>query len=848
MALLGMSANMRCNGYFPGYHSTRDLVLGTEGSSWTSSNGNSELKNDCYQIGSLPLSSTCHLLGFNKEVLKQTILKHEAIFRDQKQRELMDEIKRNELHKHNLRLETSWSSSSLYYSQSMPQLAGQSSVLIGKSIPLASVQEKSRQLCPNPAPTAIKESLKDSKLSESSYRKVGKKILDLQLPADEYIDSEGESFENERIMKQAPLSTDNLNGISQVVYKIDAKPYGVNSNGFTDLNLPFKLEESVVKSDDLGGQIHHGNYTFHDMPRRMALGSHNLPNDAIQNLNKRQDLEACSDVPLPNQGKKQGWLSSGKNDGGFGSLAKFNNTERLGPSSASCSSAPYQLVSEADMTTSGISPALLWKSIKPGPSLDCQSYIMNRNSRSILLDLPSVSANDINSSDKQVSSSATHELGKYVNGSKDVGTYKNINLNIMPAGYSDTAAFQSIRITGEKDEFQDSTCIESFLLTPYKSGYVHSDLKLNKVEKSNSKRDKILAIDLNGKPHSSKICENLPKNQLIEEIKKISDVNSPSFHEPDIGEQTPGREHFLGNEKKRHKHFDLNSCMDEGENMAIDTDLHAPESPENKECSPPRGESDENHLEMPLQLAGEEDPEVQEEQAKTAAEALVSISGVIAQNGVQMTTCPSSEYFVSSSLHWFAGIVSTIVDHLESEVKVDFNGTIKDLEDFLPADFDYFEFMSLNLTKTKDLDCCHKSSGQKGQEGGSTSPTQPRKCRANKGRRGKDFQSEILPSLASLSRYEVTEDLQTIGGLVEAARTNSTTGYLKSAGRNVLARGRRKSSASASNITDLLLKLKELNNITEIDMEKRGIISWGKICRKRRGQRTPTSKPHFIFS
>ncbi|TKY73342.1 hypothetical protein E2542_SST02094 [Spatholobus suberectus] len=328
MALLGMSANRQCNDYFPGYHSPMDLVFGAEGSTWTSSNSNSERKNDCYQIDSLPLSSTCHLLGYNKELLKQTILKHEAIFRDQihelhriyqKQRELMDGIKRIELHKHSLRLETSSSSSSLYYSQNLPWLTSQSSFLNAEGIqlPLASMQEKSRQLCctpapaPAPAPTAIKESLKDPKLSGSTYRTVGKKILDLQLPADEYIDSEGESCENERVIKEPPLSTYTLNGMSKVVYNTDEKPYGPNSNGFTDLNLPFKLEEETgVKSHDFGASIHRRNVTFHDMPGKMTLGSHYLPNDVIQNLKRKQDLEGCSDPSLPNQGEKHGWLPS----------------------------------------------------------------------------------------------------------------------------------------------------------------------------------------------------------------------------------------------------------------------------------------------------------------------------------------------------------------------------------------------------------------------------------------------------------------------------------------------------------------------------------------------------------
>ncbi|XP_029129275.1 uncharacterized protein LOC109808321 [Cajanus cajan] len=915
MALLGMSANMRCNGYFPEYYSTGDNVFGAEGSTWISSNGNGECKNDRYQIGSLPLS-TCHLLGYNKELLKQTILKHEAIFRDQihelhriyqKQRELMDEIKRIELHKHSLRLETPSSSSSLYYSQSLPWLTSQSSVINaeGNQLPLASVQERSRQLCPThaSAPTSIKESLKDPKLSVSTFRKVGKKLLDLQLPADEYIDSEGESCENERVIKEPPLSTYTLNGISKVVYSTDVKQYGTIFNGFSDLNLPFKLEEETgVKSDDFGASIHHRNYTFHDMPGRMTLGSHSFPNDVIQNLKRKQNLESCSDSPLPNQGEKHGLLpigsSAGKNDSNLDSLAKFNDIESvskklkqvnncpcfhsmhqivprprtedpagthdpttgawLEPSYTSCTCAPGQLVSEPDMKSSGISPSMLWKSSTSGPNLDGQNYLLNSSfcSRSNPVDLLSISTDDLNSFDNRGSSSAGHEFRKCVKDSEYVGTTKNINLNIMPAGFSDTtaAAFQSIRIAREEDKLQDSrlpwhkakvpkgkpneenqtsTHIDSSLMNPCKSGCVHSDLNFCKVVKSDLCRDKILAFDLNGKPQASKVFQSLSKNHWIEEIKKVSNVNSPCDSDPDTGKQAPAGI------------LDLNSCMNEDENMLIDIDLQAPASPENKECSPPRGESDENQLEMPLQLAGKEDPEAQEEQAKTAAEALFSISEAVANN---VTTCPSSESFVSSSLHWFAGIVSTVVDHSESVVKMDFNCTIKDLEDFLPADFDYFEFMSLNLPDTKDLDYCYKSSDQNEQEGGSTSPTQPRKCRANRRRRGNNFQSEILPSLASLSRYEVTEDLQTIGSLVEASKTHSATGCLRSAGRNVLARGKRRSCAAASNITHLLLNLKQLNINTEIGIEKRGFISWGKSCKKRRGKRFPSSKPHFIFS
>jgi hypothetical protein len=311
---------------------------------------------------------------------------------------------------------------------------------------------------------------------------------------------------------------------------------------------------------------------------------------------------------------------------------------------------------------------------------------------------------------------------------------------------------------------------------------------------------------------------------------------------------------LIKNEKRKHEYLagiiDLNSSMIEDENVPIDVDFHAPASPENKECSPPRGESDENQLVTPFQFAEQEDPQVQEEQTRIAAEALVSISGFVTQKDIQMATCSSSESSANSPLNWFAAIVSTTVDHAENDNDTDFNGKINGLDEFLSDEMDYFEFMTLNLTETKDQDCCFKSKGQTEQIGGSASPNQPRKSvRTYKGRWRKDFQSEILPSIASLSRYEVTEDLQIIESLV-TADTHSEMGSLRNASRKVQSRGRKRSCSSASNTkdTDLLLNLKQLTSITKLGVEKKGLISWGKTCKKRRGQRFRITNPRFLWS
>lgn len=78
---LTMGANMQFNSYFPRYYNAGNLSLDGNGSSWplnpdkkVSENGNS------YNTAFL---SADYLLAYNKELLKQTMLKHETVFKDQ---------------------------------------------------------------------------------------------------------------------------------------------------------------------------------------------------------------------------------------------------------------------------------------------------------------------------------------------------------------------------------------------------------------------------------------------------------------------------------------------------------------------------------------------------------------------------------------------------------------------------------------------------------------------------------------------------------------------------------------------------------------------------------------------
>lgn len=77
---LEMGAKMEYSSYFPGYYSTRNLSLDANGSTWPLSVDAKILESGNYFNGFL--SSDC-LLAYNKEFLKQTMLKHEAIFKNQ---------------------------------------------------------------------------------------------------------------------------------------------------------------------------------------------------------------------------------------------------------------------------------------------------------------------------------------------------------------------------------------------------------------------------------------------------------------------------------------------------------------------------------------------------------------------------------------------------------------------------------------------------------------------------------------------------------------------------------------------------------------------------------------------
>uniref|UniRef100_A0A5B6Z0T8 Uncharacterized protein n=1 Tax=Davidia involucrata TaxID=16924 RepID=A0A5B6Z0T8_DAVIN len=314
-------------------------------------------------------------------------------------------------------------------------------------------------------------------------------------------------------------------------------------------------------------------------------------------------------------------------------------------------------------------------------------------------------------------------------------------------------------------------------------------------------------------------------------------------------------------------HIDLNSCLSEDEvplaplaasasanvKIALEIDLEAPVVPEVEEDFLP-GEEQKQH-ETKLQSPRHKANHPQDEVVRIAAEAIVSIS-LSGHNHMEDMTCHPSEASLADTLLWFVEVVSSCVDDLESKLGTESRGKDGVGNDESSTDeIDYFEAMTLELTEIKEEEYMPMPlvpENRKVEETGATSvPNRPRKGQARRGRQRRDFQRDILPGLASLSRHEVTEDLQTFGGLMRATGHPWHSGLTRRNGtRNGGARGRRRllvdpdpapaPTVLASTICTPLMQ--QLNNI-EVGLEDRSLTGWGKTTRRPRRQRCPAGNP-----
>ncbi|XP_059648801.1 uncharacterized protein LOC132294818 [Cornus florida] len=316
-------------------------------------------------------------------------------------------------------------------------------------------------------------------------------------------------------------------------------------------------------------------------------------------------------------------------------------------------------------------------------------------------------------------------------------------------------------------------------------------------------------------------------------------------------------------------HIDLNLSVSEDEvllahpvastsanvKIAIGIDLEAPVVPEIEEDLPEE-ERKQQH-ETPLQASHDKAEEIQDEVVRIAAEAIVAISSSGHHDHMEDATChPSEAACLTDSLLWFVEVISTCGDDLESKLGTESRGKDGgDNEESSPREIDYFEAMTLNLIEIKEEEYMPKPlvpDNMEVEETGAISVNRSQKGPGRRGRQRRDFRKDILPGLASLSRHEVTEDLQTFGGLMRATGHPWNLGLTRrSSSRNGGARGRRRSLAepdlapAVAGNTICTLLMQQLNNI-EVRPEDTSLTGWGKTTRRPRRQRCPAGNPPSV--
>ncbi|KAM0987130.1 hypothetical protein ACFX13_011510 [Malus domestica] len=506
------------------------------------------------------------------------------------------------------------------------------------------------------------------------------------------------------------------------------------------------------------------------------------------------------------------------------------------------------------------------------------------------------SSNDHNGGSEHLRSqgSAVHYKGSTC---KDVKFAKEVNLNVVLSNSSSDEEIpqQGLKIVGVEQKHEDHLAALPWLRAKpssknefanagrvSKTG-VHdlnqtfaqdiesvpceNDIEARRTELGDSPcKRKLLGFPIFEKPHNAKNESYSLTSPSVENNKRYRglDINLPCDPSaPDLATQNVSEivvvEERIDMKVASVRHvIDLNSCVSDDEEslkssapstsvkITVGLDLEAPIVPEADGSVSLVEASAEKQKAMPLAPLQHPAEPPQEELVRVAAEAIVAISSTGPHNHTDESSCSPPEASSTDPLLWFVEIASTCGNDLESKFDIVARGKDGDDNDESLSDaFDYFEFVTLKLRETREEDYMPKPlvpENLKLEETGNTLlPNPPRKGQSRRGRQRRDFQRDILPGLASLSRHEVTEDLQTFGGLMRATGHSWQSGLTRrNSTRNGGGRGRRRAVVNPSPPVETIPAcaplVQQLNN-TEMGLEDRSLTGWGKTTRRPRRQR-----------
>ncbi|KAL6847316.1 hypothetical protein ACP4OV_023169 [Aristida adscensionis] len=800
-----MITKMEGKNYFPGYIDMADssVNLNVNLLAYHEENKSSRHFNDKFTM-----ISTNGSLDYDKEMLKRTMLVHEATFRKQvyelhrlyrTQKDLMSQFQRDEFNSYPRYVDTVQPMSS--YSSQAPSGDVKGAWQAGFNISGHDLKQASAYLM-NGGGTQC--SANGTPLKHNTIRS-SKKMLDLELPAQVYADDDDDDeveILDEKPSNSLPWANGSVRGgnIKTNLGSSESSSH-VEKSWITDiqprrdsmmhrLNKPVEESSNMGTTDFLGvgtstaqnqhylsGRVNINVLSFEARLKEKCTGKLSGGNEEIRHSNSFRQKQ---DEPSTNMA----WLTSKQNsiDSSMGHLM------------FSSSSTNHLILARPSSNEALNSP---WKSKDTSYMANCLNGTVEVSiSKNVLSN--GVSMESAPNTPKHHPLNSHREL-KHRKGSPVRDFLQGINLNEAPQDVTQDAA-------ATWDEGSGNSVIDASSLKKKPVDLMKSEVPLNC---TNGHSQNLVGSSSYSEVRSTAINFGLPTSAATEQYPWCTSTlhsgtnTAPSFErEADIEMQSQKTTADMST-----KNFiDLNEALPLTDDPEMD--LVEPEC----DIAPREPGGDIAHPEP-------DDPS-RESLDITVAESLVAMrSGAFRAGSSQLDT-----------LHWFADL-ATLKENATSDNDTD----------------DDFEALTLKLQETKG---CEYHSPPREQEdsnnkGGHCSAasllmTRPRRGQARGRCRKKDFQRDVLPGLASLSKQEVSEDLYALGWSTPATlakrggRRNGQQPRGRRRARSVVVTVEEEARVSPPPVPPPL--------VSDLDADALGITRWGRTIRRCRRPRCPPAK------
>ncbi|KAL6135570.1 hypothetical protein ACLB2K_067797 [Fragaria x ananassa] len=841
-----MGTEIQSKMYLPGYYSIPTLTSNVGHGGWSLLNENKSLTNgQQYDI----LLTRPVVDGFHessKEQVKQMILKHESIFKHQlnelhrlyeRQKDLMNEIKRKEL----LKIQKAAAASQLPLFSSGFPLVGSGDHRPSMSTTAISSQSYCNSIGSTQPTSGVP--------SQSGVKKLQRRLFNLELPADEYI-SDGE--EPEGVLSGPSIETypPNRRNEAKVSFNHIGEAFGDNSgalssglylerSSLTRLKEPIQIDKMSLSTDD----VYRGVWPFaKKFPENPQLGK----------------AGGVSDMHLKHESNQKEWLTNALNadqtrtsfGGSFG-LPDFKKPCEPSKNEArkACEPAKRTLfgieisdrdlnsssqASKSDVTTISESPPTWarppsslsnnWTSVQLNSLFNTSTH---SNRASIMLQQkPEVTRErlllDCNSRPFTPSLKAelSHQNGVFFRSKFESNelhsSQPSIGGGFPYADSSHSSASKDFTQHGAQSHYSSIGC--------------GADNEfVNRLGNEDTPQGRLHWLK------AASVCNGPLASAVDNNSVKVGFVKGDTVHDP-----TPQmcREKLKTQNDKASSeyHIDLNRCLTEEETridvqvpLVVARDVNVGEASEQRICK----ENFHSSHDGPIRVA---------------AETLVTISSSQAREMQEKAAAHDNATVIDNSLLWFAEIASSNEQNLgqtDNVVKVNGASSLSCDEDSSLDSMDYFEYMTLNLVETELDQCCNVASDNPKEVSLSK---RPQRGATRRGRQKKDFQRDVLPGIACLSRNEVTEDLQTFEGSIRASGGCWQSGLSqRNAGKVGGGRGRKRLGTCTLSTTSTVQaavsqpqmeqqpQCEELQELEERSMAVTG--GWGKRTRRPPRQR-----------